>query len=138
VPDPNHKESKLDLEMSYAKSANAAFARIGDEMPAGTLLDYAARLGYTSPDNADRTRSRFPLELDFSPGQISWDEKDLYSNDLLRAVTAIGQGELLTSPINLGMVVLSVLNNGNLPLPYVVDSVRSRAILHRFITHQGQ
>ncbi len=95
--------------MSYAKSANAAFARIGDEMPAETLIDYAGRLGYTSPEKSDRTRARFPLELDFSPGQIAWDDKDLYDNDLLRAVTAIGQGELLTSPINLGMVVLSVV-----------------------------
>jgi peptidoglycan glycosyltransferase len=123
VPDPNHAESKLDLGMSYAKSANAAFARIGDEMPAETLIDYASRFGYTAPNNADRTQARFPLELDFSPGQIAWDEKDLYSNDLLRAVTAIGQGELLTPPINLGMVVLSVLNGGDLPLPYLVDSI---------------
>jgi peptidoglycan glycosyltransferase len=124
VPDPNHSESKLNLEMSYAKSANAAFARIGDEMPAETLIDYAGRLGYGSPENIGLARERFPLELDFSPGQLAYDVKDLYENDLLRAVTAIGQGELLTSPINLGMVVLSVLNDGNLPLPYLVESIR--------------
>jgi cell division protein FtsI/penicillin-binding protein 2 len=40
------------------------------------------------------------------------------------AVTAIGQGELLTSPLNMGMVVLSVLNDGNMPIPYFVESVR--------------
>jgi hypothetical protein len=36
--------------MSYAKSANAAFARIGDEMPAKVLMDYAAALDLARPD----------------------------------------------------------------------------------------
>ena len=39
IPDPNHTEARLSLEMSYAKSANAAFARIGDEMGAAALIE---------------------------------------------------------------------------------------------------
>ena len=117
IPDPNHKESKLNLEMSYAKSANAAFARIGDEMPPDVMIDYAARLGFSAPQ-------AFPLEIASSPSQLATDVKKLYSDNLLRAATAIGQGELLASPLNMGMVVLSVLNKGSLPIPYFVQSVR--------------
>jgi penicillin-binding protein A len=117
IPDPNHKESKLNLEMSYAKSANAAFARIGDEMPPDVMIDYAARLGFSAPEP-------FPLEIASSPSLLARDTKNLYSNNLLRAATAIGQGELLASPLNMGMVVLSVLNKGSLPVPYFVQSVR--------------
>ena len=51
----------------------------------------------------------------------------LYQDNLLRAVTAIGQGELLASPLNMGMVVLAVYNQGDLPLPYLVYGERSHA-----------
>lgn len=119
IPDPNHTQSQLNLEMSYATSANAAFARIGDEMPADTLLRYAARFGFGAPGEIS-----FPLEIETTPAQLARDPHSLYENNLLRASTAIGQGELLSSPLNIGMVVLSVLNDGNLPLPYFVQSVK--------------
>jgi penicillin-binding protein A len=119
IPDPNHRESLLNLELSYAKSANAAFARIGDEMPPDVMVDYAARLGFSQPESI-----RYPIEIAYTPSVLAKDLTNLYSNNLLRAVTAIGQGELLTSPLNMGMVVLSVLNDGNMPIPYFVESVR--------------
>jgi peptidoglycan glycosyltransferase len=122
ISDPNHRENRLNLELSYAKSANAAFARIGDEMPAQVLMDYAARFGFASPGAAAQP-APFPLEMDLSQGQLVSDAKDIVQNDLLRAATAIGQGELLTTPLNMGMVVLAVLNDGNLPLPYLVEKV---------------
>jgi hypothetical protein len=37
IVDPNHSERHLDLVRSYAVSANAAFARMGDEMGRGNL-----------------------------------------------------------------------------------------------------
>ena len=119
IPDPNHTERMLNLEMSYAKSANAAFARIGDEMPPDTLIEYAARFGYGSPGEI-----AFPLEIEYTPSQLAGDLRRLYDNDWLRAVSAIGQGELLSSPLNVAMVVLSVLNEGDLPIPYWVHAVR--------------
>ena len=103
IIDPNHTESSLSLEMSYAKSANAAF---GFSAPAG---------------------KNFPFDFDFSPAQLANNVNSLYTNNLLRAVTAIGQGELLTSPLNMGMVVLSVYNNGEMPLPYLVYGERNHS-----------
>jgi penicillin-binding protein A len=119
VVDPNHAEDRLSLEMAFAKSANAAFARMGDEMLPDTLLNYASRFGFGSPGEIS-----FPLDIEYIPSQVALDPRNLYDNDILRAVTAIGQGELLTSPMNVAMVVLSALNNGNLPVPYLVESVR--------------
>lgn len=118
IPDPNHTESRLTLEMSYAKSANAAFARIGDEMPAATLIDYANRLGL----GADQ--ARFPFDLPAAAPQLANDLNSLTSNNLLRASTAIGQGELLETPLSMARLVLAVLNDGGLPLPYLVEGVR--------------
>ena len=118
VTDPNHTEPRLSLELSYAKSANAAFAN-RRRNAGGCFIDYAARFGFSAPGE-----KRFPFEFDFSPGQLAVDVNTLYKNNLLRAVTAIGQGELLTSPLNMGMVVLAVYNNGDLPLPYLVYGER--------------
>jgi murein DD-endopeptidase MepM/ murein hydrolase activator NlpD len=64
------------------------------------------------------------LDINTNPSQLARDPRSLYENNLLRAVTAIGQGELLTSPLNIGMVILSILNEGDLPVPYLVQSVR--------------
>ena len=122
IPDPNHSEAQLSLAMSYAKSANAAFARIGAEMPPAVLIDYAARFGISAP--AERAWS---LELPLAPSQLAQDVQTLYANDLLRASTAIGQGELLTDPLTMAMVVLAVVNNGDLPLPYLVEAIRDPA-----------
>lgn len=119
IPDPNHTESQLNLVMSYAKSANAAFARIGDEMPADTLITYANRFGFDSPGER-----QLPLEIESSPAQLADDPSELYENNLLRAATAIGQGELLATPMNMGLVVLSSLNDGDLPIPYLVESIQ--------------
>ena len=120
IPDPNHRESRLALPLAYAKSANAAFARVGDEMSPETFVSYANRLGFSAPDS-----QAFPLEIPYSPSQLATDTAALYDNDLLRAATAIGQGELLVNPLNMGMVTLSVMNGGSLPLPYFVQTLRS-------------
>ena len=120
IPDPNHAEAELNLEMSYAKSANAAFAYIGDKMPAEVMIDYAGRFGFSVP--ADKA---WPLEIPFAGPQLAGDVAALKDNALLRASTAIGQGELLTQPLDMAMVVLAVINHGDMPLPYLVETVRS-------------
>ncbi|MBE0696811.1 MAG: penicillin-binding protein 2 [Anaerolineaceae bacterium] len=119
IPDSNHKERQLDLTMSYAYSANAAFAKLGDEMNPDVLIDYASRLGFSAKDYT----SRFPFELPVGEPQLANDVNSIRNNNLLRASTGFGQGELLTTPINMAMVVESILNNGSIPLPYFVESI---------------
>ncbi len=120
IPDPNHKENRLGLPMAFAKSANAAFAKMGAEMPAETFIRYAQRLGFSAPEGKE-----FPLEIEYTPSKLANNVDDLRSNNLLRAATAIGQGELQSSPLNIGMVVLSVVNEGSIPVPYFVQGVRT-------------
>ena len=119
IPDPNHSESSLSLEMSYARSANAAFARIGNEMPAAVLIDYSGRFGFSAPNTKVRTH-----EIPMASPQLAGDVRALASNNYLRATTAIGQGELLADPLTMAMVVMAVVNHGNLPLPFLVEAIR--------------
>ncbi len=119
VIDRNHPEQVLNLERAYVTSANAVFGRIGAEMPAETFVDYAARLGFSRADGAAP-----PLEIETSAAQLANDPEALYHNNFLRAVTAIGQGELLTSPLSMALVVTTVVNEGDMPTPHLLQGIR--------------
>lgn len=129
IPDPNHTERVLELPMAYAKSANAAFAKIGDQMDPNVLVDYAARLGFSAPPD-----QLIPTEIAATPSRLANDVEEIRTNDLLRAATAIGQGELQTNAFQMAVVALPVLNGGNLPIPYLVDSIHDPAGL----VHKGE
>jgi peptidoglycan glycosyltransferase len=118
IVDPNHQEQQLDLARSFALSANAAFARIGNEMGANVLIDYAARLGFNGGDGGSP-----PIEIDASAARLAVDPPSLYSDNVLRASTAIGQGELLASPLSLALVTMAVVNDGHAPVPHLTLSV---------------
>jgi peptidoglycan glycosyltransferase len=120
IPDPNHEERQLDLTVSYALSANAAFARIAAEMPPETFVEYARRLGFGAPGEVD-----FEVGLPYVPSQLANDPQEVLTNDLLRAASGIGQGELLASPLNMAMVAAAVINDGQMPIPTFVQRVRA-------------
>ena len=54
------------------------------------------------------------------------------SGPFLRASTAIGQGELLASPLNMALVAATVVNHGDLPRPHLIRAIRapSGSLLH--------
>jgi peptidoglycan glycosyltransferase len=118
IVDPNHQEQRLDLARCFVVSANAAFARIGDEMPANVMIDYAARLGFSRPDGGAP-----PIEIDASAARLAVDPRSLATDNPLRASTAIGQGELLASPLSLALVVMAVVNDGDVPAPHLTRSI---------------
>jgi penicillin-binding protein A len=120
IPDPNHRERILDLPSSFAVSANAAFAKLADDLGGDTMIEYSQRLGFSTPDY---TR-RFPLELPVRVPQLANDLDSIRTNNLLRAATGMGQGELLSTPLNMAMVVQAVINDGQIPVPYMVESIR--------------
>lgn len=120
IIDPNHQERKLNLVRSYAVSANAAFARIGNEMPADVMIKTAHQLGFgRSPAGAP------PLEIDTSVPRLASDPQALYTNNPLRASTAIGQGELQVSPLSMALLAAAIANGGHIPAPHLVQAMKS-------------
>jgi peptidoglycan glycosyltransferase len=119
IKDPNHQERLLDLGRSYAISANAVFARIGDEMPPDVMIKYAARLGFSRQDGGLP-----PIGIDASAARLAINPQELYTNNPLRASTAIGQGELLASPLSMALMTAAVVNDGDIPIPHLVQSVK--------------
>lgn len=117
VVDRNHPEAVLDLQRAYVTSANAVFAQLGDELGAETMVQYGQRLGFGREEAP-------PLEIETSAARLANDLAALEQNNLLRAVTAIGQGELLASPLSIALMVSPVVNDGDIPEPHLLASVR--------------
>jgi penicillin-binding protein A len=117
IVDPNHPERHLNLVRSYAVSANAAFARMGDEMPPDVFIDYAARLGFSRPVDG-----RPPLEIDASAARLAGNPQAIVAHNPLRASTAIGQGELLASPLSMALLHMPALNQGHIPRPHLFQA----------------
>ncbi|RPJ50839.1 MAG: penicillin-binding protein 2, partial [Chloroflexi bacterium] len=120
IVDPNHRENRLTLPETFGYSANAAYAKLADQMEPDTYIAYGQRLGFSTPDYSER----FPLELQVAAPQLANNVEDLKTNNVLRASTGFGQGELLVTPLSMAMVVQGVVNGGSIPVPYFVESIR--------------
>lgn len=114
------ESNRVSLPEAYRLSTNAVFAKLADEMTPDTFIEYNQRLGFSAADYA----GRFPLELVVSAPQLANNIDDIRTNRVLRASTGFGQGELLTTPLNMAMVVQAIVNEGSIPVPYLVESVR--------------
>jgi peptidoglycan glycosyltransferase len=115
--DPNHPESQLNLVRSFAVSANAAFARMADEMPADVFIQYARQLGLSQDSDP------LPIEVQTIPAQLANDLDELRTNNVLQASSGFGQGELLVSPLHMALVICAVLNDGNIPIPHLLQRI---------------
>jgi peptidoglycan glycosyltransferase len=120
VEDPNHTERKLDLQGAFVHSANAAFARLADEMDPATFVEYGRRFGFS------RDGDQFPpIEIAAAPSRLARDPDGLYTDEVLRASTGFGQGELQATPLGMALVVAGVVNDGDIPRPHLVQAVRA-------------
>jgi peptidoglycan glycosyltransferase len=120
VYDANHKENRLDLKQALVYSANVAFAKVALDMNPDTYIKETAEMGFDTPNYAQR----YPLELPVAAPQLANNIDNIRTNDLLRAHTGYGQGELLTTPLNMAMVVEAIVNDGTFPVPYMVEAIR--------------
>ena len=103
--------TRFTLFEAYTWPCNVLFARLGLEMGGEKLADFATRLGVGLPVD---------LPIPVAAGQIL--ERGIWS-DLLAARTAMGQGELLVTPLEMALVVATIANDGARPAPRLVLDV---------------
>jgi peptidoglycan glycosyltransferase len=95
---------------------------MADEMDPAVLMRYAGRFGFS-----DGVVDRPPIEIAASPSLLAHNPGDVATNNVLRASTGFGQGELLASPLSMALIVAAVVNDGDVPTPHLVQAVRSPA-----------
>lgn len=110
-PDPSRSE--WTLEEGVAWSLNVVFAQVGLQIGADKLWDYGSRFGFeTSP----------PFDLPVAQSQIASSRGFLDSKNAL-ADTAFGQGQILTTPLQMALVAATFANGGVMPTPRLVQRV---------------
>lgn len=111
----------INLEQAFAESCNTYFANQAVTMGHESLKSVAERMFFN--------RS-IAFDLDTKASVFPKDSRGL--TDL--GASGIGQGRILSTPLNMLLVTSAIANDGNMPMPYLVDSVSSpqgRSIMSR-------
>jgi peptidoglycan glycosyltransferase len=96
------------LAEAYTWPCSVLFARLGLEMGGEQLADHVTRFGIGRP---------LDLPLEVATGQVL--ERGIWSR-LLAARTAMGQGEVLVTPLELALAMAAIANDGVQPAPRLV------------------
>lgn len=112
----------VDLSGAIAASADVYFYKLGEKLGIDTLATYAARFGFGR---------RSGLEINGeSPGIVptkAWHDEHTpggYQFGLALS-TAIGQGDVRTTPLQMAMAYAALANGGTLYAPRIIDRIQS-------------
>jgi len=102
---------KHTFTQAFAKSINTTFAKVGVQLGASTLASFASDFGFgkSPPWTLGGSASFFP-----SPG--SMDKAHV-------AQAAFGQGQVLSTPMEIALAAAAVANGGTIMKPYIVGQV---------------
>lgn len=104
------KYGEITLERGFQVSSNQVFCTVGYELGAEKMLEISKRFGVD-------TQPEFDLEM--SESRIQY--KKMTNTD--SALVAIGQGQLLVTPLEMAVICSAVANGGSVLRPYLVDSI---------------
>ena len=103
----------LDLISGFKHSSNVMFAQLGTELGAARLKNAAERFRITES-----------IPFDIATSSLKWSYDSSMSKTELASV-GIGQGKLLTTPLNMALTAAAIANGGVMMKPYLVSSVIS-------------
>ena len=106
----------IDLRYAYRVSSNVVFGTLAMELGNSTLKQTAENYGFNSVISGPGltiTASQFPTLESYAQGEI--------------AQSGIGQGEVLSTPIQMALVAATVANDGVMMQPRLVNSILDSA-----------
>ncbi|HEX6021690.1 MAG TPA: penicillin-binding protein 2, partial [Solirubrobacter sp.] len=104
------------LRNSFAHSCNSVFAPLGAKLGAERLVQTAERFGFNEdPGLAGAARSTIPPANEIG-------------DDLAVGSSAIGQGKVLTTPLQLALIGATIGNDGLRPLPTLLKGAEPRHV----------
>ena len=115
----NGIDGKITLQDALTYSSNTAFAQLGVKLGQDKIAEQAKKLGYGSSITIDGTSSSGrPMK------SVAAKFPDTLSDDKV-ALASIGQGDVLSTPLQNAMVAAAIANDGKLMRPTLVDRVRA-------------
>lgn len=111
---------QISLEQALTISCNTTFAQLGQEIP-DELADVSERFGFNSPIPFDlRTEASTFVEAD-------------EDNLPRRSLSAIGQGDVVSTPLQMLLVAGTIANDGEVPRPRLAEEIIDpEGIVERF------
>lgn len=104
---------KVNITDGFKYSSNVVFCTLGDKLGGKKLTSVATRFGFNDV---------FDFDLEYKVSIFPTDIKD----DAQEASLAIGQGNMLATPLQMAMVTCGIANGGVIMKPYLVERVVSR------------
>ncbi|MFR3030757.1 MAG: penicillin-binding transpeptidase domain-containing protein [Blautia sp.] len=102
-----------DFSSAFANSCNCAFVQIGLDMGGNSLRDASEDLLFNR---------KLPLTMSYKKSTFSLTDD---SGVPLTMQTAIGQGNILVSPMHMALITSAIANQGVLMKPYLIDHVEN-------------
>jgi peptidoglycan glycosyltransferase len=102
----------IDMDFALTHSVNTYFAQVGEQVGTETMLEYMKRFGFEKDPELDYPSDQMATSGVFDGGDLL-DEND--NIDIGRV--AIGQANLLVTPIQMAEVAATVANDGKLMKP---------------------
>lgn len=109
----------VELSAALAQSCNVFFFHFAAESGPGPIVDWARRLGFGRPTGIDlpgETLGFVPSAVQRPPNRPVWNPADTQA-------LAIGQSELLVTPLQVGRLIAAVANGGMLVEPRVARTL---------------
>lgn len=114
----------VDLHTAVLQSCDVYFYELGEKLGIDRIAEYARRFGFGSPTGTDLDGEIAGLvpdsEWSRSERGIPW-----YPGETISV--AIGQGPLLTTPLQMAVMMAAVANGGRLVRPHVVPDEAAAA-----------
>ncbi len=104
------KYGEISLEKAFAVSSNQVFCSVGFELGSEIMKEISERFWIGKS-----------IEFDLETEASRIEYKKMSNSD--SALVAIGQGQLLTTPMEMAVICSAIANGGEIIRPYIVDSV---------------
>jgi penicillin-binding protein A len=114
------------LLTAFTSSCNVIFGEVGLELGAQKLADQARAFGFCPTDPPDETgclEPTIPFAIPFATGRFPVSSY-FEGNDPLVAISAIGQDNDLSNPLQMALVASAIANDGKMMQPRLVTQIR--------------
>jgi peptidoglycan glycosyltransferase len=110
----------IDLDFALTHSVNTYFAQVGEQLGTQTMFEYMNRFGFDQDPELD-----YPADQMAASGVFSSDGSLLEDSDNIDiGRVAIGQANLLVTPIQMAEVAAAVANDGKLMKPTFLQQAK--------------
>ncbi|MGY0011587.1 penicillin-binding protein 3 [Bacillus anthracis] len=115
----------IDFDKAMKYSDNIYFAQEALKIGKDKFMSEAKKFGFDE---------KLPIEYGFPASKIA---NDGIKNDIQMADTGYGQGQVLMTPLHLALTYAPIVNDGNIPSPYIIKTDKQPKVWKENVISKG-